>query len=561
MELAAMSSASVDDMARIHQWVHVPVVLNYVGSVFFVRQYFGTGRMGLGYTLIALRCIGAVASLASPGGLYFVDIEALRVVSLPFGQSIVLPVGQLSSLHVLDTITLVGLLLFVIDAAWSVRKRARREFWYRGVWLASAIAFYNIAILVHVPMIHLHLGDLPYMVGWSFLPTILVMAYSMSTDLLQTARLARDLEEREASLRDSEQRLSLAADAGGVALWSWDEQGKALWCNERARREFAVRDVADIDRLFRNMHADDREHLRDVTRATAVGGYYELDVRIETPADLRWLAVRGCIDDGEPPGGPVIVRGAAIDITSRRHLEQELRTMRDEIAHLSRVTMLGELSGAIAHELNQPLAAILSNAQAAQRFMAAGGDAQAEVEEILADIVTEDRRASEVIYRLRSLLRKGELALEEVGLNEAVQDVLKLLRSDLINRKVELDIELAEEDIKVRAARVQLQQVLVNLVVNACDALAQLGPSERRVTVKVAPCGDTSALVSVADNGPGISQQLANRIFEPFVTTKEQGMGLGLAVCRTIVLAHGGQLWVDDSSDSGARFCFTLLRA
>lgn len=560
MEMSAMQSVSVEHMAAVHRWVHVPVVFVYAGQIMFVRLYFGAGRMGLGYTIIVVRVAVAVFSLLRHDGLYFTRIAGLRHVVLPGGQVIALPVGTLSPLHLLDVMTLAAILLFLLDAASSLNTRARSQARYRALLLAAAIGFFSLAVLVHVPALHLGLADLPYMVGWSFMPVIVVMVHSMSTDLLETARLSGELRLSEARLRESERRLTLAADAGGIALWMWDRGGSGLWCNDHARRllDAAPEGPLDLQHFLANAHPDDMQQLEQSTLAASADESREFDLRVVLPGGgIRWLAVRGLVD-GADSGAAGVVRGAAIDITVRRELEHESRTLRDELAHLSRVTMLGELSGAIAHELNQPLAAILSNAQAAQRFLVRGADALPEVEEILADIVAEDRRASEVICRLRTLLRKGELRLDDEGVNEMVEDVLKLLRSDLINRKVVLQTRFHAEEIIVRAARVQVQQVLVNLVINACDSLAHIAAPERRLVVSTDLFGDDFALITVADNGPGVPSGMMNCIFEPFVTTKEQGMGLGLAVCRTIVLAHGGQLWADADVVHGARLCFTL---
>jgi C4-dicarboxylate-specific signal transduction histidine kinase len=220
--------------------------------------------------------------------------------------------------------------------------------------------------------------------------------------------------------------------------------------------------------------------------------------------------------------------------------------------------MLGELSGSLAHELNQPLAAILSNAQAAQRFLVRDDFDREELRDILKDIVDEDKRAGEVIQRLRLLLKKGEINLLPLDLNEVVLDVLKIVRSDLVNRDVVADTELAADIPRVMGDRVQVQQVLLNLLTNACDAVSENASGDRSVVVRTHVVDDSTVQVSVIDRGGGISGDALDRIFEPFVTTKSHGMGLGLAVCRTIVTAHGGTLSAANNADRGARFDMTL---
>jgi C4-dicarboxylate-specific signal transduction histidine kinase len=253
------------------------------------------------------------------------------------------------------------------------------------------------------------------------------------------------------------------------------------------------------------------------------------------------------------------MRGASLDITKRKQAELEAARQRNEMVHLSRVTMLGELSGSIAHELNLPLSAILWNAQAAQRVLANGNADLAEVREILNDIVSEDQRAGEVICHLRLWLKKGEVQQHSLHINEVVQDVLKLIRSDLVNQKVTVDCELARNVPTVTGDPVQLQQVLLNLVVNACDAMVDCNTPERRLVIRTGTeNGNGAVLVSVTDRGGSIPEEKMEQIFEPFFTTKAKGMGLGLSVCHTIIVAHRGKLWATNNVDRGATFYFSL---
>jgi two-component system, LuxR family, sensor kinase FixL len=241
------------------------------------------------------------------------------------------------------------------------------------------------------------------------------------------------------------------------------------------------------------------------------------------------------------------------DVSERTRAEAQAAELRNELAHLSRVTMLGELSGSLAHELNQPLTSILSNAQAAQRFLSRAEPDVGEVGEILRDIVAEDKRAGEVIRRLRALFKKGDVQRQVLDVNEVLQDVLKLARSDLINQGVGVDMRLAAVLAPVRGDRVQLQQVLLNLILNGCDAMANAVRADRRLDVCTAEAADGGGVrVSVGDRGCGVRPDDVERVFEPFYTTKAGGMGLGLAVCRTIVLGHGGRLWLENNRERGA---------
>jgi C4-dicarboxylate-specific signal transduction histidine kinase len=238
--------------------------------------------------------------------------------------------------------------------------------------------------------------------------------------------------------------------------------------------------------------------------------------------------------------------------------ELEIAHQRNQLAHLSRVTVLGELSGSIVHEISQPLTASLINAQAAQRLLSKSEPNLKEVRDTLRDIVADDQRAVEVIRRLRQLLKRGEVQFQPLSANELVEDVLKLLRSELIDRGVTAHLDLSPSLPVLQADRVELQQVLINLVTNACDAMADTPTEARALTIRTGLDGNGFVLISVCDAGPGIAEGKLEQVFEPFFTSKANGMGLGLSVCRTIVNAHGGKLWAEHNADRGATFRLLL---
>ena len=251
------------------------------------------------------------------------------------------------------------------------------------------------------------------------------------------------------------------------------------------------------------------------------------------------------------------VLGVSTDVSARKAAELQLGLQRNELAHLSRVTMLAELSGSMAHELNQPLTAILSNAQAGLRFLERDTVSLEELRAILEDIVADDKRAGHVISGLRMLLMKGEMKREELQVNAAIEDVLRILHSDLVHLGVDARVEAAPDLPAVRGDRVQVQQVLLNLLVNGCDAMSSCPAPERQLLVST-EMDEGFVRVSIADRGHGIAHEHADRIFQPFFTTKEQGLGMGLAICRNIVTTHGGRLWAADNDGGGTKFHFTL---
>ncbi|MES2470258.1 MAG: two-component regulator propeller domain-containing protein [Verrucomicrobiota bacterium] len=237
-------------------------------------------------------------------------------------------------------------------------------------------------------------------------------------------------------------------------------------------------------------------------------------------------------------------------------LEQE-RRMQAEMTHLSRVSSLAQLSGSLAHELNQPLGIILSNAQAAQRMLGQQNPDLTELREILTDIVDEDRRAGEVIKRLRALLKRGETRLSSVSPNGIIEDVLRLLRSDLMGRGVTVQTAFADALPTVRGDEVQLQQVLINILTNAGDAMEGNSPEDRILRISTSLC-EGKVRFSVEDQGCGLPEGDASCIFQPFMTTKSQGMGIGLSICQSIIAGHHGRLWAEPNPGRGTTFHLEL---
>jgi signal transduction histidine kinase len=242
----------------------------------------------------------------------------------------------------------------------------------------------------------------------------------------------------------------------------------------------------------------------------------------------------------------------------RRRAELAVQQQRTELAHAGRLATMGELTATIAHEVNQPLAAILSNVDAAELLLESGRARLEDVRQILADVRKDDLRASEVIRRLRALLARHEMARERLDLNEAITEVLKVLGAEAGRRQVVLAAELDPALPRVLGDRVHLQQVVLNLAVNAMDAMADTHVSRRRVAVCTAARQDGSVEVAVTDFGHGISRENLAKLFESFFTTKQRGMGLGLSIARSIVQAHGGLIWAESDPGGGATFRFTL---
>jgi C4-dicarboxylate-specific signal transduction histidine kinase len=250
--------------------------------------------------------------------------------------------------------------------------------------------------------------------------------------------------------------------------------------------------------------------------------------------------------------------GVVFDITDRKESELAAQRNREDLSHLSRVAAMGEMAASIAHELNQPLSGIISNASAGRRFIDRGDVDLSELRDLLADIVADGSRAGEVIRGIQGMVKKGSRASQRVNLNDVVMNVVHMVKPNAMLHSCELGTFLDPDLATVEGDPVQLQQVLLNLVINAFDAMRDVPVSGRKVIVATEQVANGATRVSVRDYGVGIPEEAGERLFDHFFTTKQEGLGMGLAIVRSIVESHGGVIAGENADGGGARFHFTI---
>jgi PAS domain S-box-containing protein len=368
-------------------------------------------------------------------------------------------------------------------------------------------------------------------------------------------------ERAEESVRASEDRLRLVIDTAPVMLHSARPDGYVDFFNKRWLEYVGVslEDIRGWQWTY-VIHSEDVAHVLGKWRSSvATGKPFEAEARLRrADGEYRLMLLRKVPLRDEAEN---IVKwyGSATDIEDRRRAEEQLRQAQEDLARVTRVVAMGELA-AIAHEVNQPLTAIVTNASLSLRQLNSATPDPDELRGAITEIVNDGARASAVLSRIRALLMSGAPSATEIDINQVIQDVILLLRYELNRNRISLRTEPAPDLPPVRGDPVQLQQVLINLIMNAIDALRKSGERPREILIRSAK-NPEGILVQVEDSGPGIGPEQADRIFEPFFTTKPQGMGMGLSISRSIVESHGGRLWAAPGELHGARFQFIVPMA
>src|SRR5947208_9283278 len=378
------------------------------------------------------------------------------------------------------------------------------------------------------------------------------------------AGIAIERQRVQETLRERDARINLAAESADLAFWVIYPEQNTAWMSDKGRKIYGFDSKLPLTRdlICSRVHPDERAAVHAAfDRACASHGIFESEHRLVLPyGKTRWVIVRGrCLEDEH--GSLLEIICVTIDLSAQKQSDLQLQVQREELARLSRIALMGEMTASLGHELNQPLAAIANNAAAARRFFDRGQIDPAILKELLADITAASHRAGEVINGIRGMARKGKSTRSRLNLNDVIRDTLRLVRSDILIRETAVVTDFDSLLPDVEAAPVQIQQVLLNLIMNALDAVEALPPAKRRIIISTRSLEGNSAEVSVRDFGAGLPNDRPDKVFDHFFSTKAEGTGMVLTIARSIVEAHAGTLGAEDAEGGGALFFFHLPAA
>jgi len=364
--------------------------------------------------------------------------------------------------------------------------------------------------------------------------------------------------EKELALQRSEQQIRIVANSLPALIGYADTNERFIWVNRTfeewwqiSHHEVAGKHIREV--LGNDRYETVRQHVKTVLAGEAI--------TFESAIRHSELGMREVVTSYVPEVSKGVVRGffaLLIDYTDIRHAQKQAQQDREALLHMTRVSTMSELANSLAHELNQPLTAILASAQAGQRFIKNEEPDLKEIAEIFSDIVADDKRAGDIIHRLRAFLRKDSPESKSLDINNIVTGVLNILNSEMLIRGISIRTDLATDLPEVQGDQVQLEQVFINLITNAEQAMHSVQENPRSLSIKTATNAKGGIVVIVQDTGPGIAEDLLERIFEPFHTTKVGGIGMGLSISRSLVEANHGKIWAENALEGGARFFLTL---
>jgi PAS domain S-box-containing protein len=528
---------------------NVMVFFLVVPMVWFVRLRLGTGPVLIAGAITALWVFGLAVNLFLPGDLTFSSINRLETRTTFWGETYNTPVGTANPFRIVSEI---ATLLIIVFAAWASVSAFRQGRRYDAIRTGGPVLLFIVVAGIHTVLVDLALVGTPYMISWAFMGIAIALGSETVGDAASAARLHNELQE-------SESRWQALFDNVALGVIGVSASGTVTYAN---RAILSLLGRSDGEVIGQQLTEFVPPALRsELASRIATAGQVGPRAKTEYPllssdghqCDVVWSIV--AVHDHQRNVASFMA--ICDDITEVRKTQNDLNETRRAIEKLDRSAALAEITAGIAHELNQPLAGILSNAQAARRLIANDPSPTSDIAEILDDIISDDKRAKEIIVGLRQLLSPQVGSRKRVSMVAIADDVRRLLQSELTSRGMTLaihDMRLAPE---VHVNKVQVEQIFLNLVLNAAHALSEYNTPDPVIEVRWRVRGDAVA-VYVIDNGPGIDEDLHDAIMDPGITTRKEGLGMGLTISKRIVENHTGHLSFKSWSGRGTVFRFTV---
>jgi len=499
---------------------------------------------------------GSVLMGAGIASMHYIGMAAMRIPA----------VSQFNPfLVVLSVVLAVHISLGALSIAFQFRHEKRGIGWEKiagAIVLGAAIPVMHYTGMAAASFTPSSMpADLSHAVSISVVGTAGIAAVTFI--VLGLALLTSSVDRRfaEQKLQRSEAYLEEAQRLSHTGSFGWrPATGEILWSDETFRIfQFDRATIPTVELILQRIHPEDAGLVQQITeRASRDGKDFDYECRLAMPdGSIKNVQVVAHVVRAASGRNGIEFVGALTDITERKHAEEALRQAQADLAHVSRVTTMGELTASLAHEVNQPITAAVTDANACLRWLTRDSPDVEEARAAAARIVKDAMRAADIVSRIRLLFKKSTPPRELVDLNEVIREMVVLLRGEATRYSVSIRTELAPDPPLVMGDRVQLQQVMMNLMMNGTDAMKTVDGT-RELAITSQPADQEECLVSVSDTGVGLPAQQADQIFNAFFTTKPHGTGMGLSISRSIVESHGGRLWAGSNSPRGASFYFTL---
>jgi PAS domain S-box-containing protein len=490
-----------------------------------------------------------IANFTLPGNLTFSTITELQENVSIWGETWFRPIGEANPLRSLSEITTLLIIVFVTHASVSAFLSGERR---KAIMVGGTILLFTVIAGIHTLLVDRGAINTPYMISWGFVAIAISLGNELVDQASKAAQLSRDV-------RESEIRWRTLLESAPLGIMGSDSDGVISYANRfvenmlgYSRDRMVGRKIVEFAPENLRSELDHRIKAAKVDELPALAEFPLLS-NFGSARRIRWSIVR-LHDNSDRVSGYIAI---CEDITELREAEDNLRYSERAIERYDRAAFFVEIASSLAHELNQPLSAILNNAQAGRRLLDQDGNSNEHLDEIFVDIANDDIRAGKVIDGMRRMLEQGEIKAVETDLSSLVAEVRRIVSGEFLGANIAVRINIPANIDRVYVGRTEIQQVLMNLFLNAVRIFREAGTTSPMVAIDARQVLDRVE-ITISDNGPGMDKATAERIFEPFYTTRKEGLGMGLSISRRIVELHGGQLKCDSDLGEGARFTFTV---